>query len=54
MTRGNLLGTLQDATGMAITTPGLWAIALGGNGARSDPFDRDCRNDAGNYQRDFQ
>lgn len=34
---GNLLGTLQDATGTAITIPGLWAIAFGGNGARSDP-----------------
>ena len=34
---GNLLGALQDATGTAITLPGLWAIAFGGNGARSDP-----------------
>jgi uncharacterized protein (TIGR03118 family) len=36
ITTGNPLGTLQDATGAAISLPGLWAIVFGGNGSRSD------------------
>lgn len=35
-TTGNLLGTLQDSNGNQIAIAGLWAIAFGGNGARSD------------------
>jgi uncharacterized protein (TIGR03118 family) len=35
-TSGSLLGTLQDSTGTPIAIAGLWAIAFGGNGARSD------------------
>jgi uncharacterized protein (TIGR03118 family) len=36
VTSGALLGTLQDSGGNPIANPGLWAIAFGGNGARSD------------------
>jgi uncharacterized protein (TIGR03437 family) len=36
LTTGSLMGTLQNATGTAITIPGLWAIVFGGNGSRSD------------------
>ena len=36
LTNGTQLGTLQDSTGAPIVNPGLWAIAFGGNGARSD------------------
>jgi len=36
LTSGNLLGTLQDATGAPITISGLWAIVFGGNESRSD------------------
>jgi uncharacterized protein (TIGR03118 family) len=35
-TSGNPLGSLQDSTGAPIAIAGLWAIAFGGNGSRSD------------------
>jgi uncharacterized protein (TIGR03118 family) len=34
---GNLLGTLQDPTGKAISIQGLWAIAFGNGGSAGDP-----------------
>ena len=34
---GNLLGTLQDTTGKAISVQGLWAILFGNGGSAGDP-----------------